>query len=1046
MALMVGQIQALITADKSQYTSTVKAAGAEHQTFVSKTSKQKAVIDGDEKPLERATKRSVQLVGSMRARIGGFMGEIRGEFLKVGAVAGIIGGLREVVMAASDLSESANAINVTFAGAQQSVFAFTKTASAAIGQSDTQARQAVATFGTYGKQAGLAAEQNAEFSISLTKLASDLASFKNTTPEEAIEALGAALRGESDPIEKYGVLLNESVIAQRALKMGVIATTSQALTPQQRVMVAYQEILAQTKDAQGDFGRTSGELANQLRTAKAVVIDKAAALGQQLLPAAKATVGFFTGAVGPVFDGLGAILKVVIGAVGQLAQIWQSLPGPVQAAVVAMVAWRLVQERVEAGVGAVRDKVQGLNTAVQQHGGVLDALRARFSVIDSMATSYDRASTATTNHLRAQVALAVGLGGVNDQMSATQRATQLAGDGLARVAGIASGTAAAAFTGLRSAASGLMSFLGGPWGVALAVAGVALSVWMSRQQQAKQAAEQHAAKVRSLTEAIIANGGALSAQSKMQQVAEARSKGLYDIAQKLGISNQTMTEAILGNAEAIGRVNSAFDQFGISASQITGDAETLRAVFDGFGGISAEKWGSLARALVESRQNFGLLSGGMLEAQNAANANSDALAEVGVKAEDLGAATGGATPPTSAMAKALKALGDNASDADTQVSGLKTALDEYAGKRHTVEEATQAVNDSLRDLGAAFKGAKADAAASKQPLLDSSGAINTVTEKGSALQNTLMGLSDAYRQQFAAIVQNATAQGKTLPEAVAAATAATAKTRESFIAAAVAAGIARQDAEKLADQYDLMPTAAATAILQPGMVDAIKNAGILSDKVVSVPDSKTIIVSSTTPQQIAFLENLGFKVRTLPNGHVEITSNAAAVNEDINNAARDRRTEILISYKAAGIPNAAKLAKEAVTQGSGGVMEYYGAGGLRPMSGRSAGIVASYRRTGTMRVIGDNPRVDELFLPLDRFSARSQALLDEALRRMRPEWFRSALPMAAGGVYPAGGDSASTVGRERAGHTFNITGPDPGAVTRMVMDELRAEEALYAGA
>ena len=35
-----------------------------------------------------------------------------------------------------------------------------------------------------------------------------------------------------------------------------------------------------------------------------------------------------------------------------------------------------------------------------------------------------------------------------------------------------------------------MSLLGGPWGIALTVAGVALSAFISRQQKAKEAAEQ----------------------------------------------------------------------------------------------------------------------------------------------------------------------------------------------------------------------------------------------------------------------------------------------------------------------------------------------------------------------------------------------------------------------------------------------------------------------------------------------------------------------------------------------------------------------------
>jgi hypothetical protein len=65
----------------------------------------------------------------------------------------------------------------------------------------------------------------AGFSTDFTKLASDLSSFNNSTPQEAIDALGAALRGESEPLRKFGVLLSADAIAAEALRMGLVTTT-----------------------------------------------------------------------------------------------------------------------------------------------------------------------------------------------------------------------------------------------------------------------------------------------------------------------------------------------------------------------------------------------------------------------------------------------------------------------------------------------------------------------------------------------------------------------------------------------------------------------------------------------------------------------------------------------------------------------------------------------------------------------------------------------------------------------------------------------------
>jgi hypothetical protein len=115
-------------------------------------------------------------------------------------------------------------------------------------------------------------------------LASDLASFNNTTPEEAIQAIGGALRGENEPIRRYGVLLDEASLKQAALKEGIISSTKEALTPQQKVLAAQLAIYQQTTAAQGDFARTSDGLANQQRILAAQFANLQAEIGQALLP------------------------------------------------------------------------------------------------------------------------------------------------------------------------------------------------------------------------------------------------------------------------------------------------------------------------------------------------------------------------------------------------------------------------------------------------------------------------------------------------------------------------------------------------------------------------------------------------------------------------------------------------------------------------------------------------------------------------------------------------------------------------------------------
>lgn len=189
------------------------------------------------------------------------------------------------VGAFSEVEDATAAASVIFGDSMSSIIAQSETAAGTLGMSGAQVIDAANTFGTYGKAAGLAGGDLADFSTEMTTLAGDLSSFKGGTPEEAIQAIGSALRGESEPIRRYGVLLDDATLRNRALKMGLIETTKDALTPQQKSLAAHQEILAQTTDAQGDFQREQDSTANVAKTASARFADLQATIGEQLAPA-----------------------------------------------------------------------------------------------------------------------------------------------------------------------------------------------------------------------------------------------------------------------------------------------------------------------------------------------------------------------------------------------------------------------------------------------------------------------------------------------------------------------------------------------------------------------------------------------------------------------------------------------------------------------------------------------------------------------------------------------------------------------------------------
>lgn len=185
-----------------------------------------------------------------------------------GAVRDIPQMINTAVTAASDLNEEVSKSQVIFGQASDDIRAFAQNSVESMGLSEVAAMTATGTFGNLFKTIGMGQQEAANMSKEMTQLAADLGSFHNTTTEDAISAIGSALRGESEPIVKYGVFLNDASLKAEALAQGLYDGVG-ALSPATKSLAAYNLILKQTGDAQGDFARTSGGLAGQKKILKA---------------------------------------------------------------------------------------------------------------------------------------------------------------------------------------------------------------------------------------------------------------------------------------------------------------------------------------------------------------------------------------------------------------------------------------------------------------------------------------------------------------------------------------------------------------------------------------------------------------------------------------------------------------------------------------------------------------------------------------------------------------------------------------------------------
>ena len=204
-------------------------------------------------------------------------------FLGGAAVAGLSQIIEGAISDATDLAESTSKVEVVFGDASEAVMEWADTSATAFGQSKQAALEAAGTYGNLFQAFGIGAEEAQKMSMELVELAADLASFNNTSVEDALLAIRSGLSGETEPLKRYGVALNQARLEQVALNEGIWDGAG-ALDAGQKAQAAYALILEDTALAQGDFARTSDGLANQQRILQAQLEDVSAELGEKLLP------------------------------------------------------------------------------------------------------------------------------------------------------------------------------------------------------------------------------------------------------------------------------------------------------------------------------------------------------------------------------------------------------------------------------------------------------------------------------------------------------------------------------------------------------------------------------------------------------------------------------------------------------------------------------------------------------------------------------------------------------------------------------------------
>lgn len=408
---------------------------------------------------------------------------------------------------ASDYNETINKAGTIFGDQMGTMRAWAANSVRTLGMSQRAALDSASGFGDMFAQLGFADDKAAAMSRTVVQMAADFGSFNNLGTEDVLERIAGGLRGEYDSLQKLIPNISAARVETEALAM-TGKKSAATLTAQEKAAATLAIVQKDGARAMGDFSRTSNDNANAQKQAAAAAEELATKVGQHLLPAWTAVVRFGRDSVIPFLSGTVDVIVPLISGVVGLVGAFRDLPGPLQGAVIGMIAFLALKDRFATFGGAVKSGLGTAQGTIQSFG---------------------------------------------EAMRFAGQASEKAGGG---ISGFAAG--ARTFTGsaglMKGAASGLLGVLGGPWGAAFTGATALVGLWLAKQSEAK-------ARVQALSSSLDQQTGAITENSRAVMAKRLLEDGVIDDARKMGLSINDVTSAALGQADALARVNEQIDAY-----------------------------------------------------------------------------------------------------------------------------------------------------------------------------------------------------------------------------------------------------------------------------------------------------------------------------------------------------------------------------------------------------------------------------------------------------------------------------------------------------
>ena len=423
----------------------------------------------------------------------------------------------------------------------------------------------------------------------------------------------------------------------------------------------------------------------------------------------------------------------------------------------------------EGAQGPLRKMVQGLDTLVDAFAGLPSGVQQTLVVMASLAGVFGAVHKAagnlngSTSTMANNIGLAIDpIQRVKTALASAQtafqmfKASSMSASEQINAFGTSAGKAELKTAGFKAIGSSVMSLLGGPWGIALTVAGAALSAFISRQQKAKEATEQ--------LQSALESGSSIS-----ETIASAYQKMNFagaDMTHWMGeakISLTDMTSAAMGNKAATDKVNAALKEYGKQGHSQMAVAQKMRD------SIKDE-----AKAYQEAKE----------QTKQKAKASKDAVD-----------ADGKSASAAKEAASANKDLGSSASDAADEIDDLVKALFGIESGNLSADQAVDQLNQKIGELS--------DTCKDNGVVFDQNGnLLDRFSEKGTKTRQALEDIASSAQNAAEKILKQGESTGFSSGE-IERANGVLQDARDAIIRQAEASGMSEQAANALADRWGL---------------------------------------------------------------------------------------------------------------------------------------------------------------------------------------------------------------------------------------------------